>query len=674
MARDDDKPDVAPGKRRLLAELTPETAQTAAHRAAVASQSSQQALPVGSENAGLVPADESDLELDLSAELADNAHQYVDDMEFDPRSIAPGAVTPSPASKVIGEVDLDFDDELVNETKESQGFSEGRYSISNHPGRHPSDPDLRRAIDQYPGRASVDFNLEPKGPATAMLSAPALPNLAAPGSTTASSVVPDLAVPDLEIPQPKSAAHSLPPGRERAAHASQRPISPSFELDFEGGASAHQSRPSVHPSARPSAHPSARPAGVSVRPAGVSVRPAASRSSYPKGLMPAQLGGTHDFSGDFSDLEFGASSRSAQLDVAVALPKNEDEVAWPLGRTPFDDELEISGDAVRTAGYGVVPTQLWGAAAYALHIWRTTAAIRARAREARHLLERCEMARDEQLAALAESQRAKTTNQERFVALYLQVDELSAQLRQKSEELETVDAQGATQLRAAEQLIATQKARCLELERERQAALQDVETQNTSVARLRALLQRLAIEERNLSARFDSGDVPEAQHAFQTSELKTRTEQAASELALEEQNAQHLKRALSQLDDELARATAEQQRQEAALEALMLAAEGESAEYSRALTQVRAARLTKLADIGRAIVELRGNVPVDATVRAALLRADEQVKTAALACRTLELALDSVDLDVYRLGRAIWVALALLALGGLTYLYGFSAP
>src|SRR5690606_21021030 len=146
----------------------------------ISSQSSQQALPVGSENAGLVPADESDLELDLSAELADNAHQYVDDMEFDPRSIAPGAVNPAPASKVIGEVDLDFDDELVNETKESQGFSEGRYSISNHPGRHPSDPDLRRAIDQYPGRASVDFNLEPKGPATAMLSAPALPNLAAP--------------------------------------------------------------------------------------------------------------------------------------------------------------------------------------------------------------------------------------------------------------------------------------------------------------------------------------------------------------------------------------------------------------------------------------------------------------------------------------------------------------
>ena len=89
---------------------------------------------------------------------------------------------------------------------------------------------------------------------------------------------------------------------------------------------------------------------------------------------------------------------------------------------------------------------------------------------------------------------------------------------------------------------------------------------------------------------------------------------------------------------------------------------------------MRAARLTKLADVGRAIVELRGNVPVAATVRAALLRADEQVKTNALACRTLELALDSVDLDVYRLGRAIWVALALLVLGGLTYLYGFSAP
>lgn len=657
MARDDDKPDVAPDKRRSLA-------------AGAASQSPEHALPVRSVNAGLVPVDESDLELDLSAELAGSERQLMDEMEFDPRSIAPVAVNPSPESKVIGEVDLDFDEDLVSEARASQGFSEGRYSISNHPGRHPSDPDLKRAIDQYPGRAPVDFNLEPKGPATAMLSAPALPNLAAPGLAAASAVVPDLAVPDLEIPQPKSAARSFPPGRERAALASERPILPSFELDFEGVASSYQPRPSVHPGARPSA----RPAGVSLRPAGVSLGPAASRSSSPKGLMPAQLGGTHDFSGDFSDLEFGAPSRAAQLDVAIALPKSEHEVAWPLGRTPFDDELDISGDAVRTAGYGVVPTQLWGAAAYALHIWRTSAALRARAREARNLLERCEMARDEQLAALAENQRAKTTNQERFVALYLQVDELTAQLRKKSEELETVDAQGAIQLRAAEQLIATQKARCLELERERQAAQQNAGTQDTSVARLRALLQRLAIEERNLSVRFESGDMPEAQHAFQTSELKTRTEQAAAELALEEQNALHLKRALSQLDDELARATAEQQRQEAALEALMLAAEGESAENSRALTQVRAARLNKLADIGRAIVELRGNVPVDATVRAALLRADEQVKTAALACRTLELALDSVDSDVYRLGRAIWVAVGLVVLGLLTYLYGLSAP
>src|SRR5690606_30344722 len=112
----------------------------------ISSQSSQQALPVGSENAGLVPVDENDLELDLSAELADSAHQYVDDMEFDPRSIAPGAVNPSPASKVIGEVDLDFDDDLVSDARASQSFSEGRYSISKHPGRHPSDPDLRRTI------------------------------------------------------------------------------------------------------------------------------------------------------------------------------------------------------------------------------------------------------------------------------------------------------------------------------------------------------------------------------------------------------------------------------------------------------------------------------------------------------------------------------------------------
>lgn len=657
MARDDDRPKIAPDFKQP-----------------------RKTRLVGSLSADFSGEAERDLELDLDAERESHRERpALDEMEFDPLSESgKKATSPSSQSRIVGEVDLDFGDDNVSNEQATpapsaypvaaQGFSSSRYSISNHPSRHPSDPDLEHAIDQYPGRVDLDFNLEPEGSATSMLSAPALPNLN----------VPELNVPDLEIPKPKAITIRPPQGTDLAPSGSSpssssnaRRVSraPVLELDFDGAHNSNNGSNDSNRAGLSSSPPGAQLGGSSVRPS-TSLRPLVSRSSSPKALVPAQMGGDYAF----SDMELGGASRVAQLDVAIALPRADDEVGWPLGRSPFDDELDVSGEAVRLAGYGSVPTSLVGAALYALFVWRTTSSIRTRALEARTLLSRRETMRDQQLAALAEDKRASTKNQERFVAMYVQVDQLTAQLGQKSQELEAIDAQGATQLRAVEQQMTTQKARCLELEVQRDRCAQSVELQSTSLARLRAALQRLAIEERNLSARFETGDVPEAQHQFQVSELKTRSEQTAAELEVEEQSVTHLKRTLSQAEDEVGRGAAELQRLEGTLDTLMIAAEGASAEGSRALAQVRSARLQLLADIGRSIVELRGNVPVAAPVRTALLRADAQVKEAALANRTFELALDSVDSETYGRGRAIWIVAALLALGCLTYLLGSGAP
>jgi len=602
--------------------------------------------------------DQADLEFDLQEPShaphpdADEASTDQHELEVDPFgefeipaslappaphvSVAPPARSGSLPPGVIAELSLDFDDEV----SEAPAVSAPKPAVS-APKPAVSAPSVSA----------------PKP----MVSAP---NPAEASLTKAALRAP--AVPDLEIPS-LSVAAARPPVKSAASVRSSVPAGPGpldsdFSLEVDYG--SHPQGSSLPPSAfsQPGDPKTERSQRQSLVPSAVG-KPSplpkvlsGQRSSVP----PRDLGRVaDDWSLGLDDLGGLGSARSAQLDVAVQLPKS-DGVPWPVGRTPFADDLEVNSDAVARAGFGPPPQAWWGTPSYAWRVMRKQPALSKEVLEAQAALRRCEATRDQKLGVLAESKRKEIAKQERFSSLYAQVDESAVALKAKAQELESLNQQGAAELRMAEQKLSSLHTRYSHVESEREAARQRVEEQNTQLMRQSAALKRLQIEARNLTTRFDNDAIPEAQYRLHAADLAHKTDLVEQEIAERQKQLLRLKGELNEADQQLRLAASELQRQEGVIEAHLITLEGSGAEKTRSLAELRATHAQLISGIGAAIVELRGHVPVDEGTRADLLVLDAQVKDAAVFHRTLLLAQSGVDGAALRLGRGLWVTLVVV--------------
>ncbi len=596
-----------------------------------------------------------EFELDLEPTKEDRSASDPDDMEFDPlsggsdsegadvatefelpRSIPPGVALPPPVRRpprsetAVSELTLDFDDTALDEPSSEGGGSVQGWAVS--PPSAPTPVHTTRG-----------------------------------GSGSASSVVPDLEVPN---PRP-SRRRSIPPPTQRAAGpgltsggptvgsaAVESQLPPSLDLDYG-------SRPTndelVRAESGRSLSPPSKLSSISSRPA-------------PKSrAVPAFDLGGHAFGmtgeneiGGLDDLDLTGGARSAQLDVAVALPKDDPE-PWPLGRSPYDDELEQSPSTAREHGFGPAPGGLLGAPGYFLRVTMRRAAVHAQLQSARAELAEREAMRDERLAVLAEEKRSLIESQERFSPLFARVDELSAELETEGRNFEAFDQGVAAEMRDLERHIESCRTKRLQQESVRDVLRLELQEQERKVARLLASLKRLDIEERNLSARYQADGITDAQHHDLAGQLEDKRAQSTQELEHEERKKKQLLGRVLESENEVRVARAEQQGREGALEAHLIAIEGSSAERSDALLGLRKERAARLADIGRGIIELRGSVPVDVATRRELLSLEARVWEAASLARMRQLAVDEIDADAYGLGKVMWIAL--FSLLGLLLVY-----
>lgn len=545
------------------------------------------------------------------------------------------------------------------------------------PAPHVSTVPPGRATSLAPGviaELSLDFDEE--APASPVVSATKTAPAEIPKSALRAPAVPDLEIPSLLVAAPRahgsgaaSVGGSVPAGPGA--------VDPGFLLEVDYGshpqasfqppaAAAHSSTPA----ARHSQHPSLAPSAAKPSPLPISSPLPKVASSQRASVPPRDLGKlSDDWSLGLDDLGLVGGVRAAQLDVAVQLPK-DDDVPWPMGRTPFEDELEVNPDAIARAGFGPPPRGLWGTLGYAWRVMRKQSILSAQLLEAQAVLRRCEASRDQKLGALAELKRKEIGKQERFSPLYAQVDEAAVALRAKTRELESLNEQGARELRTAEQKLLTLHTRHSQLDSEREAARLRVVGQNTQLMRQNAALKRLQIEERNLSTRFDNDAIAESQYRLHAADLAHKTELVEQEISESALQLQRLKNELSEAEQQLRLAAADLQHQEGVIEAQLITLEGSGAEKTRSLAELKAIHAQLNAGIGAAIVELRGHVPVDERIRSELLLLDGQVKDAAIAHRTLLLAKNGVDGAALRLGLGLWVALGLVVV--VTILYGLS--
>ncbi len=608
------------------------------------------------------------LELDLQQEPEEPTYARIDELEFDPvaesrrslwegdegatelelpASVPPGVMEPlpDPDKEPLQSPVPTWEAEPAQPAESAQPIGTSAVSLGAE-----SIPDLTTQVER-PSRAVV-------------LRAPAAPQAqVTPGGSRGAQGVPDLLVAD---------RRKSPAVRKEQERRSQNPP-PVLDLDY--GSSPHPEERAYRRSSIPAASSSA---GIPTDRASQYPGGLASPSRHPSQPPPLQVGQWGGLMGEaelggVDDFDLTGTGRSAQLDVGVALPKQDDDQPWPLGCTPFADELEVSMDAVACEGYGKPPSAWTGTPVYALRLFLRKGSVENRARVAEASLRDQEQRRDRRLSVLAEQTRATIGGQERFAPLFAQVDQLTEQLELNTRELESLDRSSAHEMHAIEKELDEKKARRLRAEAERDAMRQAHDEQERQIERLRVLQKRVAIEERNLDDRLEAGGISNSEYELARAEVQSRLRVLENQQNEQRRQLSVTAARLVEKENSLRVALADQQNKEGALETHLIAIEGENVLRSERLMETRRARIQVLADIGRAILELRGAVSVDVPTRRELIALDAEVSEAARRVRLMELVKQTVDRRAQRLGLALGVSLVVLFVGGLVYLLSRSA-
>lgn len=376
------------------------------------------------------------------------------------------------------------------------------------------------------------------------------------------------------------------------------------------------------------------------------------------------MGGEIDLGDGLDDLDLGGAA-AAQLNVGLPDREEDDDVPWPLARTPVGDELSVSAREVeQVSGFGSAPKSFHEKPLYAWRVYRALTPLREKQQEAEKYLREVEDARDEMLAGLAEEKRSELEKSDRFTALFAQIAGHEQNIALRKRDLEMVDVEGALALREVQAELDA-----LNVERLSKAKVRDekrvvVETAELAQKRQQAALKRIQIEWRNIEARaqkVEGSHMPRELDA-QLDVLEAQQVRAKADLDLTVSSLKEAKRLLAEAENDVRIATAGVQRAEGKKEGLLLSKEGDIAERSRALDRAVFERQQELANAGRAIVDLRGQIPVKGMVRSHLLAADERVTAAARQLEIITRALGSMDADAYGTGRAVWI-------GGLLFLF-----
>jgi hypothetical protein len=381
------------------------------------------------------------------------------------------------------------------------------------------------------------------------------------------------------------------------------------------------------------------------------------------GSFPA-MGNEVELGGGFDDLEFGGAE-AAQLNVALPHAAKGDDMPWPVARTPVGDELSVSRQEIEEyAAFGPKPKHVFQTPLYAFRVRSALNDLRQRRMVAERELLEAEGSRDEQLAALGEAKRAELQNTERFALLYSAIDRHDELIGHKRQVLESADVEGAEALRNVQAQIEAGLITRAEREKirdEKRAIFSEAEV---SLRRQQAALQRIQIEWRNIEQRVSrlAGEAipPELDEKLEV--LEQQRQEAEKTLLHSQDQLKQAKKILEEAENEVRLAVAAVQRCEGQKEGILLAYEGDIADYARAVDEAIFHKRQDMAQAGRAIVELRGEVPVEAGVRQMLLEADAAVQRAARQAEIARLAILSMDHQSYRTGRTVGAVIALLFL------------
>lgn len=370
-------------------------------------------------------------------------------------------------------------------------------------------------------------------------------------------------------------------------------------------------------------------------------------------------------------LGFGALS---QQNFAIKT-EVESDVPWPTGVTADMQGVSIPPAALDgLAGFpeppGSGPLQML----YFFAVRSAQKQLTLRLTDAEEALLLVETNRDAALADLAERLRAQLSSNPRFEVLYKDAGSFETSAQSKRGRLDARDHDLSERLRKSE--VQIENARAAVLAQAQKCQLEERAYEEADRAQKRAvgLAGRAQIEMRNL-ARLARERAPGQAHMppdlgekyrIAESQYATYTAQADAQESIARQR----RAALEAERDQARRLEAELGRFASEKEAMVMTYEGDVRALLSELDQSERARSARLADAGRALLRLRGEVPVDEATRRVLLGHDEAVQAAARKLESLRRALTSFDQVTFEAGRkwlmgsaaALFVLLLWLAL------------
>ncbi|HSC89937.1 MAG TPA: hypothetical protein VLC09_21850, partial [Polyangiaceae bacterium] len=174
-----------------------------------------------------------------------------------------------------------------------------------------------------------------------------------------------------------------------------------------------------------------------------------------------------------------------------------------------------------------------------------------------------------------------------------------------------------------------------------------------------AQVNRLDIELRNVQElarqRAAVGSAMPQDLALRFVAIEAEAKVARSSLETAEVERKQRERLLRAAEEEARRARADTQRLEAEREGYVMTHEGDVSHSAQSLDQAREGRTQSLAHAGRAVLELRGEVPVPVEVRRRIAQSDRLVEVAARKRAVLVRAAGSADTRMVATGRLVCV-------------------
>jgi hypothetical protein len=366
--------------------------------------------------------------------------------------------------------------------------------------------------------------------------------------------------------------------------------------------------------------------------------------------------------GAMLELDAGFSSPPRQLGLA-------EQTNWPSGRSPSPES--ILTDSIETriqAGFGEEPGNIFETIPYALRVYLRRRELSKEASESFSRVSSSEARRDELLVRMAEACRSAGGG-ESFGSVFGALTQIDGLVKERQSALSGVSVERDAAQRALDEELLRIEAEAKSLEAELLQKNEKFTEQDLKFSRAQAQYKRILIEIRALKNAEE-----------QARERGETLDHGPKVLELSHQ-AQALRPGVDELEALRTRAQKEIGQTQALIDRTREAGAGIQAQKQRldktfsdqlsvrqeGLRQAQDDRFAAAADAGRAILALRGSIPVDEKVLEEIRLADADVVREIKRQRTLEAAQHVYDVESYSRGRNI--ALSAIALFVLLILF-----